>query len=440
MTGMPKLSPDIYSKRRAKFMQLIGDDGVAIIPSSSEVTRSRDTHFPFRQDSDFRYLTGFNEPDSVAVIAPGLKGGSFIMFVRARDATQEIWHGRRAGPDGVKARFGADQAFNIEEFEDMLPELLSGRERVHYTLAEHSSLDGVVTECMRQIREVSRRGAVAPTDILAMEGSLHEMRLIKDAQELELMHHAGRVSAAAHIRAMEFTQPGLHEWQVMAEMHHEFAAHEMQPGYGSIVAGGENACILHYTENDALLHSGDLLLIDAGGEFRGYTADITRTFPVNGKFTGEQKAVYEVVLQAQLAAIDTLRAGKSAGSPHEVSTRVLTEGMVELGLLSGDVDELIANDAQKQFFMHGTGHWLGLDVHDVGRYKQNGRFRKFEPGMVMTVEPGIYISPGTEGVSERFWGIGIRIEDDVAVTNGEPLILTDDVPKTVEAIEALMAG
>jgi Xaa-Pro aminopeptidase len=428
-----------HARRRKELMRRIGPTGVAIIPSAHEVVRARDTHYRFRQNSDFQYLTGFPEPESIAVLAPGRKGGEFILFVRRRDKEREIWDGRRAGPEGAVAHYGADQAFNIDALEAELPKLLMGRECVHYTLGEYPELDAKIASVTRYLREVSRRGAAAPTTIVALETTLHEMRLLKSKAEVALMKKAAAVSARAHIRAMKATQPGRYEWQVMAEIHSEFEVEDMQPGYGSIVGGGDNACILHYTENNQKLRDGDLLLIDAGGEYRGYTADITRTFPVNGKFSRAQQAVYEVVLEANQQAIKTLKVGTSAGKPHEVATRILTQGMVDLGLLQGDVKTLIAEEKHRQFYMHGTGHWLGMDVHDVGRYKLAGKYRAFEPGMIMTVEPGLYIAPGTPGVDEQYWGIGIRVEDDVLVTEEGPEVLTSAVPKTVRDIEAVMA-
>ncbi|WP_439640418.1 Xaa-Pro aminopeptidase [Nevskia sp.] len=429
-----------YAARRARLLAAIGPDSVAIVPSAREVIRNRDAHYRFRQDSDFLYLTGFNEPDAMLVLAPGRSEGAFLLFVRPRDPAREIWDGRRAGPEGAVSRYGADQAFVIGDFEQQLQSLLAGRNRLFYTLGEHPEWDGRIAAVVREIREVSRRGAAAPTDIVALETTLHEQRLIKTEAELALLRHACQVTAGAHVRAMRSTRPGNWEWAVAAEIHHEFERHGMECGYGSIVGGGENACILHYKENESQLNDGDLLLIDAGGEYQGYTADITRTFPVNGRYSGPQKAVYEVVLAAQLAAIAELTAGNASSRPHEVATKVLTEGMVALGLLSGDVDSLIAEGRHRQFYMHGTGHWLGLDVHDVGRYKIDGVARPFQPGMVMTVEPGLYIAPGSEGVDPRFHGIGIRIEDDVLVTAGAPEVLTAGVPKAVADIEALMRG
>jgi Xaa-Pro aminopeptidase len=438
MTGPTRVELDEYAARRARLMQAMGPEGVAIIPAAREMIRNRDVHYRFRQDSDFRYLTGFPEPDALAVLAPGRDEGEYLLFVRPRDPAREIWDGYRAGPEGAVKNYGAPQAFTVAEFAAMLPKLLGGRARVYYTLGEYPDLDVQVTRCVREIREVSRRGAAAPTEFVALETTLHEMRLVKTLAEIELLQHAANVSARAHVRAMKFAKPGRFEYQLAAEIHHEFELAGMEPGYGSIVGTGANACILHYVENSAELKKGDLVLIDAGGEYRGYTADITRCFPVGGKFSGAQKAVYEVVLAAQKAAIAELRSGHSSGRPHEVATRVLTEGMVALGLLKGDVDALIGEEKHKQFFMHGTGHWLGMDVHDVGRYRIDGEHRPLLPGMVMTVEPGLYIAPDAQGVDEPFRGIGVRIEDDVVVTGEDPHVLTAAAPKDIAEIEALM--
>lgn len=429
-----------HAARRAELMRRIGRNAVAIVPAAHEAVRARDTHYRFRQNSDFTYLTGFPEPEAIAVLIPGRGDGEFVLFVRPKDREREIWDGRRAGPQGARRLYGADQAWELSDFDTRLPQLLAGREVLHYTLGEFPGLDARIASQLRQLREVSRRGGAAPTTLVALETTLHEMRLFKRPAEIELLRRAAQVSAQAHVRAMRTTRPGRFEWQIAAEIHAEFEAHDMQPGYGSIVGGGDNACILHYVENDARLKQGDLLLIDAGGELAGYTADITRTFPVGGKFSAEQKAVYEVVLEAQKAALRQMRPGVSSGKPHEAATRTLTEGMVDLGLLKGKADALIAQDKHRQFYMHGTGHWLGMDVHDVGRYKLQGRHRPFEPGMVMTVEPGLYIAPGSKGVNKKFWGIGVRIEDDVLINKNGHEILTGGVPKTVREIESLMAG
>jgi Xaa-Pro aminopeptidase len=437
MTGPTIVELDEYAARRARLMQAMGPDGIAIIPAAREVIRARDTHYRFRQDSDFRYLTGFPEPDAIAVLAPGRPEGEYLLFVRPRDAAREIWDGYCAGPGGARRQYRADQALAVGEFAGMLGKLLGGRARVYYSLGEHP-LDAQITACVREIREVSRRGAAAPVEFVALETTLHEQRLHKAPAEVALLQHAADVSARAHVRAMKYARPGVYEYQLAAEIHHEFELEGMEPGYGSIVGAGRNACILHYVENSAPLADGDLVLIDAGGEHRGYTADITRCFPANGRFSGPQKAIYEVVLAAQLAAIAELKAGNASSRPHEVATRSLTQGMVALGLLAGDVDTLIAEEKHKRFFMHGTGHWLGMDVHDVGRYRVGGEARPFAPGMVMTVEPGLYVAPDAEGVDERFRGIGVRIEDDVLVTDSGARVLTAGVPKQIGEIEALM--
>lgn len=440
MTGPTRIQLDQHTARRGRLMQAMGPDGIAIIPSAREVIRARDTHYRFRQDSDFRYLTGFPEPDSIAVLAPGRPEGEYVLFVRPRDATMEIWNGRRAGIEGAKKQFRADQTFVIDDFEKQLPKLIAERARVFYTLGEHPQLDHKITRCVKETRELSRRGPSAPMEFHSLDASLHEMRLHKTPAEIEIIKKACAISAQAHVRAMQFTKPGRTEFEVAAEIHHTFEQHGMEPGYGSIVGAGDNACILHYVENNAQLKSGDLLLIDAGGELNGYTADITRTFPVSGKFSPAQKAVYEVVLAAQKAATAELVVGNPTDAAHKVATRVLTEGMVELGLLKGPAAARIKDESYKRFFMHGTGHWLGLDVHDVGRYKLDNKYRPFAAGMVMTVEPGIYIAPGSEGVDKKFWGIGIRIEDDVLITAKGPQVLTWGVPKEVKEIEALMRG
>jgi Xaa-Pro aminopeptidase len=440
MTGPTIVELDEYAARRARLMQAMGPDGIAIVPAAHEVIRHRDTHYRFRQHSDFRYLTGFPEPEAIAVLAPGRPEGEYVLFVRPRDATREIWDGYRAGPDGACRQYRADQGLTLAEFAGMLPALLGGRARVFYTLGEHPHLDPQITACVREIRDVSRRGASAPVEFVALETTLHEQRLTKTPAEVDLLAHAAKVSARAHVRAMKFAKPGRYEYQLAAEIHHELELEGMEPGYQSIVGTGANACILHYVENTAKLADGDLVLIDAGGEYRGYNADITRCFPANGTFSGPQKAIYEVVLAAQKAATRELRPGNPSSRPHEVATRALTEGMVAIGLLKGDVDTLIKAEQHRRFFMHGTGHWLGMDVHDVGRYKLSGEPRPFVPGMVMTVEPGLYVAPGTEGIDRRFWGIGVRIEDDVLVTEKGPAILTADVPKETAEIEALMRG
>lgn len=436
----PTLSADEFAARRRALMDAVGSDAVVIVPSSVEQVRNRDVHYPFRQDSDFRYLTGFNEPDALLVLAPGHAEGEYHVFCRPRDREREIWDGLRAGPEGVMERHGADQGHTLDAIDTVVARLLRGRARIVYTLGVSAAWDQRVLGWINGLRAASRRGPAAPESIVSLEASLHEQRLIKSPAELAMMAHASRVSAEAHCRAMRACKPGMTEYQVAAEIHHEFAMARMEPAYESIVGGGANACILHYRENNAVLREGELLLIDAGAEYDGYCADITRTFPVNGRFSGEQRAIYDIVLEAQLASIDAVRAGKRhQDDVHMASVRTITQGLVDLGLLKGAVDALIEDEAYKTYFMHGTGHWIGMDVHDVGAYYDDGQSRSLEPGMVLTVEPGIYVSAGTAGADERFWDIGVRIEDDVVVTDAAPRILTADVPKRADEIEALMA-
>ncbi len=428
-----------HQDRRRRLMDQMGSDTVAVIPSAREQSRNGDVSFPFRQDSDFHYLTGFPEPESIAVLVPGRVEGEFILFCRPRDPLMETWNGRRAGQDGALDRFGADQAHSIEDIDRILPDLLANRHRVYYAVGCNSAFDQRLMGWVNQVRSRARSGVTAPREFISLDHLLHEMRLIKRPMELEIMRRAGAVSAEAHCRAMRCTHPGKMEFQVESELQYVFGQHGCSTAYPSIVGGGANGCILHYTENDGELHDGDLLLIDAGAELEGYASDITRTFPINGRFSGEQKALYEVVLAAQLACIDQVCPGASWNATHDTSVRVLTQGLVDLGLIEGEVDALIEDGKYKAFYMHRAGHWLGMDVHDVGQYKVEGQWRKLLPGMVLTVEPGLYISAGTEGVDPRWWNIGIRIEDDVAVSDDGYEVLTGAVPKTVDGIEGLMA-
>lgn len=434
-----EISAGEYATRRARVAEAIGDDGIAIVPAAPERVRNRDVLYPYRPDSDFRYLTGFTEPQAVAVLAPGREDGEFLLFCRERDPEREVWDGLRAGPDGAVRDYGADSAHPIAEFGEWLPGLLAGRQRLFYNLGEHPGMDGTILSTLRSQRAGGRGDARPPSDIATLDGILHEMRLRKSPGELELMRTAAATSARAHRRAMTAVAPEMLEYQLAAELHYEFARDGMDPAYPSIVGGGANACILHYIENRAPLVDGDLVLIDAGAEYAGYAADITRTFPVNGRFSGPQKDLYAVVLAAQKAAILAVRAGYDYEAPHRASVRVLTQGLVDLKLLKGNVDDLIEQGAYRRFYMHGTGHWLGMDVHDVGVYKVDGRWRALEPDMTVTIEPGLYVPAGSEGVDRRFWNTGVRIEDDVRVTDGDAEVLTAGVPKEVGEIEALMA-
>lgn len=430
-----------FARRRRELMALMAKDSIAIITAAPERSRSRDTFYRYRQDSDFYYLTGFNEPESVMVLIPGRRQGQFVMFCRDRDRAREIWDGYRAGPQGACDIYGADDAFPINDIDDILPGLIEGRERVYYAVGKDQNFDRQLMEWVNAIRARARAGAIPPAEFVDLDHLLHEMRLFKSPGELKVMGKSGKIAARAHSRAMKVCKPGMYEYQLQAEIEHEFAmAGSDFPAYSTIVGGGANGCILHYIENRAPLQDGDLVLIDAGCEYDYYASDITRTFPVNGRFSPEQKVLYNIVLEAQYAAIDAARAGNHWDQPHEATVKVITEGLVDAGLLKGKVADLIRDGAYRDFYMHRAGHWLGMDVHDVGDYKVDHHWRLLEPGMVMTIEPGIYVSPDNTKVPKKWRGIGIRIEDNVAITRKGTDILTADVPKTIDAIEALMRG
>jgi len=427
-----------YARRRRDLMQLMGA-GVAIVPTAPVRNRNRDVDFPFRPDSDFHYLTGFPEPEAVAVLVPGRPHGEFILFCRDKDPEKEIWDGRRVGLEGACAEYGADDAFPFEDIADIMPGLLENRDKVFCTMGRYPEFDQNLLNWVNEVRGKSRAGVSAPGEFVDLNHLLHEMRLVKQPEEIKLMRRAAKVSAAAHCRAMRTCAPGMMEYEIQAEIEYEFRRGGCSfPAYSSIVAGGANGCILHYVDNNAELRDGDLLLIDAGAEYNCYAADITRTFPVNGKFTAEQRALYEVVLAAQLEAISQVRPGAHWNNPHDRAVEVLVEGLRELKLLNGSRDELIEGGHYRRFYMHRTGHWLGMDVHDVGDYKVEDSWRVLEPGMVLTVEPGLYIAAGSEGIPKRWWNIGIRIEDDVLVTRDGCEVLSADAPKSVDAIESCM--
>lgn len=436
-----KLAQTDFKQRRDQLAQQLGANSIAIISTREEMFRNRDADYKFRADSSFYYLTGFAEPEAVAVIETGAdpKDYQYTLFCRERNREMEIWNGYRAGTQGAIEIYQADQSFPIEQLDEQIVEKLLQKDRLFYRIGQHADFDAKVSRWIHQANAQHRRGNGAPQEVIQLDRIVDEMRLFKSKQEIELMQIAGEISAQAHIRAMQQIRPGMMEYQLEAEINYVFAQHGCVPSYNSIVGGGENACILHYVENNKAFKDGDLVLIDAGCEYEFYAGDITRTFPVNGKFSSQQKQLYELVLDAQYAAIDQVRVGHSYRAPHEVAVRILTEGLVELGLLQGDVDELIKTEAFRQFYMHGTGHWLGMDVHDVGAYKKDNDWRHYEEGMVVTVEPGLYISPDDESVDVKWRGIGIRIEDDVVVTADGPKVLTSSVVKTVEEIEQLMA-
>jgi len=421
-------------------MREMGRDAIAVIAAAPVHLRNNDVEYAYRQDSDFHYLTGFGEPESVAVLVPGRPQGEYLLFVRDRDPTRETWDGRRAGPAGARRDFGADDAFPITDIDEILPGLMESRARVFYTVGVNRDFDQRLVGWVNGLRAQAKHGRHAPHEIVALEHALHEMRLFKSRGEVEQMRHAAHIASAAHLRAMRHCRPGLFEYEIAAEIRHEFHRADADISYLPIVGGGANGCILHYRENASVLRDGELLLIDAGCEFRHYASDITRTFPVNGRFDAAQRAAYDLVLEANRAAIEAVRPGEHWNRPHEVAVQVLTAGMVRLGLLKGRVPALVKEQAYRRFYMHKTGHWLGMDVHDVGEYKIGDAWRALEPGMVLTIEPGLYIPPGTRGVPPEFRNIGIRVEDDVLVTRDGHEVLTDGVPKDADAIEAVMAA
>ena len=429
-----------FSRRQKKLMQLIGKDAVAIVAAAPEQYRNRDADYLYRPDSDFYYLTGFIEPEAIAVFIPGRKEGQYVLFCREKNPQMETWTGRRVGVDAAPSIFAADQAFPIEKANEMIPALLQNREVVYSAFANDADYDRRLMQWLVAVRQKARAGTSAPRSLTTLDSVLHEMRLFKSSQEIKVMHKAAKIAAQGHCRAMQACKPGMFEYEIEAELLHIFKQHGCHTAYNSIVGGGDNGCILHYVENNTTLKDGDLLLIDAGAELNYYASDITRTFPVNGRFSEEQRALYELVLKAQKAAIKQVKPGSHWNKPHEEAVKVLTTGLVELGLLKGNVKKLVEDGAYNRFYMHRTGHWLGMDVHDVGEYRINKKWRKLEPGMVLTVEPGLYIASGSKGIAKKWWGIGIRIEDDVLVTAKGCQVLSDQVPKEVDEIEKLMAG
>lgn len=436
-----KLDPREYPKRRRQLMQLMSPNSIAIIPSAPVTVRNRDVEHPFRQDSDFYYLSGFAEEHAVLVLIPGREHGEYVLFCQEKIKEQEIWTGRRVGPEAAPQVLGCDDAFPISDIDDILPGLIEGKDRIYASLGVSPEFDRQLMQWVNHIKAQVRNGATPPHEFSALDHLLHDIRLIKSPAEVALMQRACDISADAHTRAMQMVKPGMYEYELEAELMRTFmAAGSRWPAYPSIVGTGENACILHYTHNNAEIKDGDLILIDAGCELDYYASDITRTFPANGKFTAPQRQLYQLVLDANYAAIAQVKAGNHWNQPHESAVRVLTEGLVKLGLLQGDVDELIEALAFRQFYMHKTGHWLGMDVHDVGEYRIDGEWRILEEGMVMTIEPGLYIAPDDETVDAQWRGIGIRIEDDVVVTKTGCQVLTSKVVKDIDAIEALMAG
>ena len=419
-----------------EFIRRMAANSVAIIPAAREATRSNDTHYRFRQDSDFFYLTGFEEPDAIAVIKPN----QYTLFVRPRDPEREIWDGRRAGVEGAKKHFGADESFPTGEFEQNLQSALDGADTLYYRLGVNADLDKTIINEIARMRALNRKPIHPPQTIIDPATIVHELRVLKSAEELELMQQSADIAAEAHCEAMKAARPGMQEYELEALIERIFRERGAAgPAYTSIVGAGSNATVLHYINNDGILGESELLLIDAGAEYKGYASDITRTFPINGRFSKPQREIYDLVLKAQMECVELVRPGTTHDQLKQRSIEILTEGMVELGLLQGKPEDLIKEKKYEKFYMHGLGHMLGIDVHDVGRYYFGQESRALEPGVVMTVEPGIYVAPDSTDVPQQYLGIGVRIEDDVVCTANGPRVLTSKVPKAPEEIEALMA-
>jgi Xaa-Pro aminopeptidase len=431
---------DEFGKRRRQLMRHMGRDAIAILPAAPVRIRNNDVEYHYRPDSDFYYLTAFPEPEAVAVLIPGRPQGEYVLFVRDRDPAREAWDGARAGPDGAVRDYGADDAFPVGDIDEILPGLLERCSRVFYTMGANPEFDKRVIGWVNRLRSQGKHGMRTPHEFVALDHPLHEMRLFKSRAELASMRRSADIACAAHRRAASMAAPGRMEYEVMAEILHEFHRRRADVSYHPIVGSGPNSCVLHYRDNSRQMQDGELLLIDAGCEFEYYASDVTRTFPVGGRYSRRQRAVYEVVLEAHDAAIAKVRAGAHWNEPHEAAVRAITQGLVRLGLLKGRLPKLVKDGAYRRFFMHRTGHWLGMDVHDVGEYKVGDQWRLLEPGMVTTIEPGIYIAPGSKGVRREWWGIGVRIEDDVAVTEGGPEVLTAGMPTDPDEIERLMAA
>ena len=428
-----------FARRRRHLMELVGAGGIVVLPAAPEHVRSRDTLFDYRQDSDLFYLTGFPEPETVAVLIPGRPQGEFFLFCRERDPEREMWDGKRAGPEGAVEHYACDEAFPIGKLDEILPNLIEPCDRVYYPMGVAGEFDQRMLGWLNALN-ARRHSAHAPSEIVSLDHLLHEMRLFKSRAEASVMRRSAQIAVKAHKRAMRVCRPGLNEYELEAEFLHEFKRSGANCSYPPIVAGGANACILHYTENNAELLDGDLVLIDAGCELELYASDITRTFPVNGRFTDAQRELYEIVHEANAAAKDAVQPGNHWDDPHSAAVRVVTLGLRSLGLLSGRLPSLLKEHAYREYFMHRTGHWLGMDVHDVGDYKVDDQWRLLEPGMALTIEPGIYVDSSARGKARRWRGIGIRIEDDVLVTRQGPRVLTAGLPSSVDEVESFMAA
>ena len=429
-----------YARRRKLLMEVAGEDSIMILPASLERIRNRDTHYPYRQDSDLLYLTGFPEPEAVLVLVPGRAHGETILFCRERDREREAWDGPRSGPEGAVEAFGMDDAYPIADLDDILPGLLEGRSRVYYHFGRDAEFDLKLIGWVNRVRAMMKMGNKPPHEFLELGHLLDELRLFKDRDELRMMQRAADISVAAHQTAMRSVRPGMREYELQAELEREFRMHDAVPAYGSIVGAGANACVLHYVANNGPVNEGDLVLIDAGAEYRGYASDITRTFPANGRFSKEQRLLHDLVGDAHAAALALALPGNAYEAGHLAAIEMLTEGLLRLGLLKGSLEKNLADGSFKRFYPHKTGHWIGLDVHDVGDYRIEGESRLLEPGMVMTIEPGLYIRPDDTTVAARWRGIGIRTEDDVVVTRDGYKVLTDKLARSADEIEAFMAA
>ena len=440
MKASTGIDPKEFARRRRQLMRMAGEEAILVLPAAPERIRSRDTHYPYRQDSDLWYLTGFPEPEAVLVLVPGRAHGEAILFCRERDPEREGWDGPRTGPEGAVDRFGLDDAYPVEDLDEILPGLLEGRSRVYYHFGRDTEFDLKLIGWLNRVRAQVRAGAQPPHEFLELGHLLDELRLFKSPAEVKLMQRAADISIKAHEAAMRLARPGMHEYVVQAEIERVFRIHDAVPAYGSIVGAGANACVLHYIANNAQAKDGDLVLVDAGAEYRNYASDITRTFPVNGRFTKEQRALHELVGAAHAAALAQARPGVPFEAGHEAAVRTLTEGLLRLGLLKGTLAKNLESGAYRRFYRHKTGHWLGLDVHDVGDYRIEGESRLLEPGMVFTIEPGLYIPADDTSVAAKWRGIGIRTEDDVLVTRDGHRVLTAKLARSADEIEALMAG
>ena len=439
MAAPLKMPASAHARRRRQLMRMAGDEAIVIVPSAPERIRSRDTHYPYRQDSDLLYLTGFGEPEAVLVLVPGRAHGESILFCRERDPAREAWDGPRVGPEGAVKALGVDDAYPVNDLDDILPGLLEGRRRVYYHFGRDVEFDLKLIGWVNRVRAMMKMGNRPPHEFLELGHLLDEQRLFKDRDELRFMRRAAKISVEAHAAVMRAARPGVHEYELQAELEYVFRRNRAEPAYASIVGAGPNACVLHYVANQGRLGPSDLVLVDAGAEYGGYAADITRTFPASGEYTKEQRALHDIVHEAQQRALAESRPGNAYGRVHDAAVEALTEGLLRLGLLKGTLEQRIADGGYRRFYPHKTGHWIGLDVHDVGEYRIDGESRLIETGMVFTIEPGLYVRPDDTSVAAKWRGIGIRIEDDVLITRDGHEVLTEGLARSAGETEAFMA-